>query len=115
MYDYRATITRVIDGDTVDAQIDLGFTVSVSVRLRLYGIDTPELHSQDDAAKLAAVKAKALTTELLQGKTVKISTYKKPDKYGRYLADIFLEDGTFVNEKIMQEGLANPYFGGKKI
>ena len=63
MYEYRARITRVIDGDTVEAEIDLGFRVSLEVVLRLVGINTPEVHGPDRPRGLAA---KGHLSELLQ-------------------------------------------------
>jgi len=108
-YIYRATVTRVLDGDTVDATIELGFQVSVRERFRLLGINAPEIFS----AKVGTVehqagqKSKARLVELVENRTLKIKTEKSPsDKYGRYLVTIYLEDGTCVNDLLVKEGLA---------
>lgn len=113
-YVYNATIENVVDGDTVDAVVDLGFTVFVKVRFRLFGLDTMEKNDRDpvkrEQARLATefVKTKCLNTPV----TLKSH---KTDKYGRWLAEIFLPDGSTVNNQLITEGLAIPYFGGKRM
>ena len=111
-YVYSAMITRVVDGDTVDAIVDLGFTVSVNIRFRLYGIDTMETNDKDLAKRDLGLKAKLLVNDLVLGKEVTLKSYKT-DKYGRWLAEIFV-DGVSVNSKLIAEGLAVEYFGGAK-
>lgn len=112
-YLYRAFITNVIDGDTVDARVDLGFTVSVNVRFRLYGIDTPELRSSDEAVREQAKLAKQYVIDCLLNKEVLLKSYKT-DKYGRWLADFFIEENVTISRRLVEEGLAKEYFGGKK-
>jgi len=112
-YIYSATITNVVDGDTVDANIDLGFTVWVKIRFRLNSIDTPELNSPDAIVRESGQKAKEYVKSVLLGKTVTISSFKA-DKYGRWLADIYLPDGELFNDRMINEGYAVPYFGGKR-
>lgn len=106
-YNYKAKITRIVDGDTVDAIVDLGFTVSVNVRFRLYGIDTMELTDKDPVKRNLAMEAKLRLISLVEGKEVMLKSYKT-DKYGRWLAEIFL-DGTSINKMLLSEGLAVEY------
>jgi micrococcal nuclease len=110
MYEYNAKIVYVVDGDTVDAEVDLGLDISTKIRLRLYGIDTPERGQPGyNEAKLYVINA-------VLNKTVLINTYKdETEKYGRYLALIRLDkDSVDLNTQLINEGLAKPYFGGKK-
>lgn len=123
-YTYDATIVAVIDGDTVDADLDLGFDIHTKMRLRLYGINAPEVHSKDLVEKEAGLKAKDYLTKLVGGKAVVVETIKDAqEKYGRYLAKITLvlpNAGTSpvnpvnVNENMVNVGYAKPYFGGKR-
>jgi micrococcal nuclease len=106
MFTYNATITHVVDGDTVDAFIDLGFGIHHVLRLRLNGIDTPEVSSQ------AGRDARDYVRTLLEGKAVVLTTFK-PDKYGRYLADIVV-NGIDFNASLVEQGYAREYDGGRK-
>ena len=106
-YIYTATIINVVDGDTVDARVDLGFDIYFNLRLRLFGIDTPELNSRDESEKFLAKRAKEFVQYAVLGKTVTIKTYKK-DKYGRYLAEIFL-GSSMLNQQLIEENLARVY------
>ena len=106
-YLYNALITNVVDGDTVDARVDLGFSIYTEMRLRLYGIDTPELNSKILDERLAAQDAKRFVETMCLNQTVLLRTYKK-DKYGRYLADIIIGEST-VNQMLLIEGLAKVY------
>ena len=111
-YIYNAKITNVVDGDTVDAEVDLGFTVFVRVRFRLYGIDTMETNDKDVAKREQGLKAKQYVHNALLGKDVTLESFKT-DKYGRWLAEIFV-DGNSINKQLLTEGLAVEYFGGAK-
>ena len=111
-YVYNAQITKVVDGDTVDAIVDLGFTVSVNIRFRLYGIDTMETTDKDEAKRALGLKAKQFVTEKLLNQTVTLRSHKT-DKYGRWLAEIFLNNES-INQLLLTEGLAVEYFGGTK-
>ena len=106
-YLFNATVTYIVDGDTVDATVDLGFQVNYNVRLRLYGIDTMELRDSDPEKREHARRAKARMQELLQDREVTLETFKT-DKYGRYLAVIYLSDQN-INEQLITEGLAVSY------
>lgn len=114
MYEYNATITRVVDGDTFTATVDLGFHVSVSYTFRLFGIDTPETRTRDLEEKTAGNKAKERVIELMPvGKEVrvKVSAF---GKFGRPLADVTLADGRNLTELLISEDLGEAYYGGKK-
>lgn len=104
MYEYEAIILRVVDGDTVDADIDLGMNVHVHERLRLKGIDTPEVYGvkKDSAEYAAGMAASEFLKKLIPpGTLVKVRTVKdRKGKYGRYVADIIVsdpDDGSVIN------------------
>jgi micrococcal nuclease len=110
-YIYNATVTNVVDGDTVDATVQLGFTVSVNVRFRLKGIDTEEMNDPNVQLRESARAAKQRLTELVLNKPVLLKSHKT-DKYGRWLADIYLSpDKPSVSELLVAEGLAKVYNG----
>ena len=104
MYEYQAQITRVVDGDTVHARVDLGLDVRIDITLRLYGINAPELST--DAGKLAR---SWLIQRLADVHTVTIRTYKdKREKYGRYLATL-LDGDADINAEMIAAGQAVVY------
>lgn len=119
MYQYKAKLIRVVDGDTVDALIDCGFSTFRKERIRLYGIDTPECRTRDKAEKKRGLAAKARLKELIkEGKNefmVETSIDKK-GKYGRLLGELFKMDNSFesYNQTLVKEGHAKEYYGGKK-
>jgi micrococcal nuclease len=120
MYEYRVKkVHKVVDGDTIDVDIDLGFSVSFFSRVRLAGIDTPESRTTDAKEKALGLEVKEkIKKELAAAKDVVIKT-EKPDsseKYGRILGWVFL-DGAEVslNQKLINEGYAWTYGGGTKI
>ena len=90
MYEYKAVVNRVVDGDTLDLNVDLGFKIMYKIRVRLYGIDTPEIfHPSCDAERDHGREAKEFVKSKVLGKEVILRTMKdKTGKYGRYLADI---------------------------
>jgi micrococcal nuclease len=109
MYEYNAKCLKVVDGDTMDLDIDLGMEIHINTRVRLYGINTPEIHTKVAAEKEAGQKAMQRVIAALARWEVplKIQTHKdKKEKYGRYLATIILPDGTNLNELLIKEGLA---------
>lgn len=109
MFDYNATVVKVIDGDTVDLSVDLGFHVSLTIRTRLIGIDAPEVSTPE--GKIARDR---LREALPVSSAVAVHTAKSPgDKYGRWLAAISGGMGD-VAEWMLAQGLAKPYFGGAK-
>jgi micrococcal nuclease len=94
VYHYRARITRVVDGDTFDAIVDVGFSIHIAHRFRVNNFDAPELwRPKTEAERTHGQLAKAKAIELLEGQTVEMTTYKL-DIYARYAADITLSDGS---------------------
>lgn len=110
LYKYNATLVKIVDGDTIDVKIDLGFHIYIVERLRFRGIDTPEMNSTDPLERENATKAKNRVIELFTGVDVfQISTFKS-DKFGRYLADIYLPNqNNTLNQILLNEGLATEY------
>jgi micrococcal nuclease len=120
MYEYRVKkVNKIVDGDTIDVDIDLGFAVSFTQRVRLAGIDTPESRTTDLKEKTLGLEVKEkLKKEIAAAKDIVIKT-EKPDsseKYGRILGWLFL-DGSDVslNQRLINEGYAWTYGGGTKI
>lgn len=110
MYKYQATIKRWVDGDTVDVDIDLGFGLVYSnQRLRLYGIDAWESRTRDLDEKEKGLAATAFVNEMAPvGTQVTIITYKE-GKYGRILAEVFLDEDTNLNKLLTEKGHAERY------
>jgi micrococcal nuclease len=112
-YAYKATVIRWVDGDTVWLEVDLGFRMKTINDFRLYGVDTPERGQPGWAEAKAFVQNTAPV-----GTEVNIETYKDPDKYGRWLAEVSLADEDSdmfsINAELTDRGLAKAYFGGKK-
>ena len=112
-YVYNATIERVVDGDTIDVTLDLGFDVRLhKQRCRLAGIDTPESRTRDLAEKKLGLAAKDRLIELCSG-PISIKSFGK-GKYGRILAIPYTEDGKDICQLLIKEGHAVEYDGGKK-
>lgn len=110
MFEYRAEILRVIDGDTVVVQIDLGFHISVVHTLRLYAINAPEKRGGTKEEKLKGWEATKHMEVLLQEHApVIVKTIKdKTGKYGRILATLIGKDGTDLNQQMIKDGHAKP-------
>lgn len=85
MYEYKAKITNVVDGDTFDFEIDLGFGITYKNRLRLYGLDTPEVRGSE---REEGLRVKDYVKQLIDGKEVILITRKWKGKYGRYIAEV---------------------------
>jgi len=119
MYEYRVKkVLKVIDGDTIDVVIDLGFDISIEQRVRLAGIDTPESRTSDKQEKVYGLEAKnLLKKQLKEAKEIVIKT-EKPDstgKFGRVLGWLHLDGAnTSFNETMIATGYAWPYDGGTK-
>ena len=112
-YIYNAKILSIIDGDSLQVEIDLGFYVNIRERMRLSGIDTAEMNSPIPEMRKLAQEAKAFMLTHV-GKNVLLKSFKK-DKYGRFLAEIFLEDDSeSLNVKLVTSGLAKSYNGGPR-
>lgn len=118
MYEYRVkNVLKVVDGDTIDVDIDLGFNISYTQRVRLAGIDTPESRTTDKFEKKLGMESKEwLKNALSHGKTIVIRT-EKPDsseKYGRILGWLFVDDVN-LNNAMIDQGYAWSYMGDTKI
>jgi len=110
---YNATLERIVDGDTFDCCLDLGFDVKLhKQRVRLHGIDTPESRTKDLAEKKLGLAAKKRLKELCSGK-FKIKSLGK-GKYGRILGIPYTEDGKDICQMLVKEGHAVEYHGGTK-
>jgi len=121
-YIYRGKLERVVDGDTIDALIDVGFDIWIKKRIRYSGIDTWESRTRDLAEKAKGLEAKARNKELLMEISSKSGYFRLKShgvgKYGRVLGEIFIEDSEGkqynINETLITEGHAYVYEGGKK-
>lgn len=110
MYSYNAKVRRVVDGDTLDVEIDLGFRVVISQRVRLYGINTPEVVG---ATRTAGLASKSYVESWLEksGTTVVLDSFKPfaDDKYGRFLANVWNQDRSrCLNQELIEGGFAVP-------
>ena len=119
MYEYRVKkVLKIVDGDTIDVDIDLGFNVSFTQRVRLAGIDTPESRTTDLKEKALGLEVKEYLKHLLENAEDIVIQTEKPDsseKYGRILGWLFINDeDTSLNEKMISEGYAWEYDGGTK-
>ena len=116
LYSYKAKIVKIIDGDSLILNFDLGFRVFIESPCRLAHIDTPELRSPDDGEAARAMEAKQKLIELLADPNVIIRSFKpfKGDKFGRFLVEIINSQGINVNQTLLDSGLAVPYEGKKK-
>ena len=113
MYEYRCNIVKIIDGDTVDVDIDLGFGVwMTNERVRLYGIDTPESRTRDLEEKAKGLAAKIRLEELLEEDKFVLESHGV-GKFGRCLGTLHVDDVN-VNKTLVKEGHAWEYYGGKR-
>jgi micrococcal nuclease len=120
MYEYRVKkVTGVVDGDTIDVDIDLGFNISYSQRVRLAGIDTPESRTKDKAEKVLGLEVKQRLKDILTNASIVVIRTQKPDsteKYGRVLGWLFVDGAEkSVNEALIADGYAWGYMGETKI
>lgn len=116
MYTYNAEVQRVIDGDTVDINIDLGFDVSLrNQRIRLVGIDTAEVRTTDEDQKWFGMIAKQYVIDLLKDKSIVLHSKEFKGKFGRILGDLYIvEDDKFLTTTLLEDGLAVEYSGSKE-
>jgi micrococcal nuclease len=120
MYEYHVKkVNNVVDGDTIDVEIDLGFDISFSSRVRLAGIDTPESRTTNKAEKVLGLEAKEyVKSKIKDAKEVVIKTEKmdSSEKYGRILGWLFLDGSKVsVNEQMIADGYAWGYLGDTKV
>ena len=114
MYEYKCEVKRVVDGDTVDVIIDLGFDIAYSSRVRLYGIDTPESRTRDKDEKARGLISKDFLKSWLDKGNVVIRTRKdKKGKFGRVLGEMVV-DNININELMIEEHHAVKYHGQSK-
>ena len=121
-YIYRGKLERVVDGDTIDALIDVGFDIWVKKRIRYKGIDTWESRTRNLAEKAKGLEAKARNKELLIEVSDKSGYFRLKSygvgKYGRVLGELYIMDSNgdqiSINDKLVEEGHAYVYDGGKK-
>ena len=121
-YIYRGKLERVVDGDTIDALIDVGFDIWIKKRIRYSGIDTWESRTRDLAEKAKGLEAKARNKELLMEVSSKPGYFRLKSfgvgKYGRVLGEIYIQDSNnntiCINNQLINEGHAYIYEGGKK-
>lgn len=111
-YLYKINVTRVVDGDTVDAEIDLGFDIKIQKRIRLHGIDAPETRTRDKQEKRKGLAAKKRLEQIVENQN-NLLYLKSMDrgKYGRCVGVLFEPDFDFdsVNDMLIKEGHATPY------
>lgn len=113
MYEYGINITRVVDGDTVDGTIDLGFNVSVNVRVRLAGIDAPESRTSNPEEKVYGLEAKEELIRLISNGDIIIKSHGL-GKFGRVLGTLYIS-GLDINQDLIDRGYVIEYQGAKKI
>lgn len=107
MYRYRAVLDRVIDGDTVDLRVDLGFHLNVLLRFRLAGINAPEMRGDSHAAGIEARnRLRSLIKAAGDGLVVESA---KTGKWGRWIATLYDAEGRSINQRMVEEGFAEPY------
>jgi micrococcal nuclease len=119
MYEYRVKqVLKVVDGDTIDVVIDLGFDISYTSRVRLAGIDTPESRTKDAREKILGLEVKEYLKKALEGATDIVIRTEKVDsseKYGRILGWLFINRQTdSLNMELVNKGYAWSYDGGTK-
>ena len=120
MYEYRVKkVLKVVDGDTIDVDIDLGFDISYTQRVRLAGIDTPESRTTDKKEKALGLEVKDRLKKAIDAATTIVIKTEKPDsseKYGRILGWVFLDDNKVsINQTLIDEGYAWGYMGETKV
>lgn len=120
MYEYRVKkVLKVVDGDTIDVDIDLGFDISYTQRVRLAGIDTPESRTTDKKEKTLGLEVKDRLKKAIDAATNVVIKTEKPDsseKYGRILGWVFLDDNKVsINQTLIDEGYAWGYMGETKV
>jgi micrococcal nuclease len=120
MYEYKVKkVYKVVDGDTIDVDIDLGFNISYYQRVRLAGIDTPESRTKDKMEKAFGLESKKRLEDILKDSKKVVIRTQKPDsteKYGRILGWLYIDDQDLsVNEQMIRDGYAWGYMGDTKI
>tara|TARA_R110002020_G_scaffold437738_1_gene648025 strand:+ start:21 stop:377 length:357 start_codon:yes stop_codon:yes gene_type:complete len=115
-YNYGVKVDRIVDGDTIDVMIDLGFNTHIKRRIRMYGINAPESRTRDLEEKARGLASKERLTEMLEEDNIIMKSHGK-GKYGRVLGELFVKkenEYISINELLVKEGFAEEYFGGKR-
>ena len=120
MYEYRVKqVLKIVDGDTIDVDIDLGFDISFTSRVRLAGIDTPESRTTDKKEKVLGLEVKQRLKDILSKSSKIVIRTEKPDsteKYGRILGWLYIDGAEkSINEGLIADGYAWGYMGDTKI
>ena len=116
MFEYNATVVKVVDGDTIDAMVDLGFGTWKKVRIRMHGINAPESRTRNLEEKKKGLAAKARLVEMLEENEKHfILISHGVGKFGRCLGEIYVKGhNTSLNKQLISEGHGTEYFGGKR-
>ena len=116
MFEYNATVVKVVDGDTIDAMVDLGFGTWKKVRIRMHGINAPESRTRNLEEKKKGLAAKARLIEMLEeNENHFILISHGVGKFGRCLGEIYIKGhNTSLNKQLISEGHGTEYFGGKR-
>ena len=115
MFEYNATVIKVVDGDTIDAMVDLGFSTFKKVRIRMHGINAPESRTRNLEEKKRGLAAKARLIELLNEVDNKFTLVSYGvGKFGRCLGVIHTDKDISINKQLINEGHGTEYFGGKR-
>ena len=117
LFHYKATVDRVIDGDTIDVTLDLGFDISYRGRIRFQGINAPESRTRDAVEKQAGLAAKRYVedwTSGLENRVIIQTSLDDRGKFGRILGRILNDEGECRNDEMVSLGHAKPYDGGKR-
>lgn len=113
MYTYEATVIRIIDGDTIDFSIDLGFDIHIRERVRIKGINTPEVRTKDLEEKARGIAATEYVKSLfdIHGSCVILETEYDRGKYGRTIGNVIFPNGTTLSDLLLESGHAEHYGG----
>jgi len=117
LFHYKATVDRVVDGDTIDVTLDLGFDISYRGRVRFQGINAPESRTRDAVEKAAGLAAKRYVEDWINGHEQRVIIQTSLDdrgKFGRILGRILNDQGECLNDEMVSLGHATPYDGGKR-
>ena len=115
MFEYKCEVIKVVDGDTVDVNIDVGFSIFHKARVRMYGMDTPESRTRDlDEKARGLISKQFILDKVADAKEIVIKTQKDgKGKFGRVLGKIFI-DGENINQSMIDQSLAVEYYGQSK-
>jgi|TARA_R110000824_G_scaffold124996_5_gene283861 micrococcal nuclease len=117
LFHYKASVNRVVDGDTIDVTLDLGFDIQLKGRVRFAGVNAPESRTKDAVEKQAGLAAKRYVEDwisALESNVIIETSLDATGKYGRILGRILNDDGDCLNDEMVSIGHATPYHGGKR-